>query len=47
MVVIPGDPSLIGSFTQVRLSSLRGNTFRAVTKAAAAGGASLARREVV
>jgi tRNA-2-methylthio-N6-dimethylallyladenosine synthase len=29
MVAVPGDASAIGSFAQVRLSSLRGNTFRA------------------
>ncbi|MDR0629357.1 MAG: tRNA (N6-isopentenyl adenosine(37)-C2)-methylthiotransferase MiaB [Treponema sp.] len=29
MVVVPGSPSLIGSFAELRLNSLRGNTFRA------------------
>jgi tRNA-2-methylthio-N6-dimethylallyladenosine synthase len=29
MVVFPGEPALIGSFTRVRLLSLRGNTFKA------------------
>ncbi|AEF85198.1 tRNA-I(6)A37 thiotransferase enzyme MiaB [Treponema primitia ZAS-2] len=29
MVVVPGDPRTIGSFTELTLSSLRGNTFRA------------------
>ncbi|MDR1986050.1 MAG: tRNA (N6-isopentenyl adenosine(37)-C2)-methylthiotransferase MiaB [Treponema sp.] len=29
MAVVPGSPSLIGSFAELRLSSLRGNTFRA------------------
>jgi tRNA-2-methylthio-N6-dimethylallyladenosine synthase len=29
MAVVPGEPSMIGSFAEVTLSSLRGNTFRA------------------
>jgi tRNA-2-methylthio-N6-dimethylallyladenosine synthase len=29
MVVVPGKPSQIGSFAELTLSSLRGNTFRA------------------
>jgi tRNA-2-methylthio-N6-dimethylallyladenosine synthase len=30
MVVVPGSPAMIGSFAEVSLSSLRGNTFRAM-----------------
>jgi tRNA-2-methylthio-N6-dimethylallyladenosine synthase len=41
MVVVPGNASAIGRFAQVRLSSLRGNTFRAAVINPAAAAASI------